>query len=625
MRSWRRLLAITVMVGGSLAMAGPAHAAPAADPDPLTQLARRFAPLVVLQQQAEPCGSGEPYAPLPVEQILGQPDVALEDAEGEELVTAPSADDLAGAPEGSNIDLPGDAGDPQCDFEVRFGRRTATLPITQYARLAVDDERPGRFAVQYWWWYVYNDWNDLHEGDWEMMQLVFEAPTPEDAVARGLSPSAVAASQHNGAEVRSWATAPRDGDRPTVFAAVGSHAGYYSAHRWFGTNGNTGFGCDDTRGPSDRVDPQVIVLPAEHVAGDAFGWLDFKGYWGERQAGLNDSETGPQTTDQWQRPIRWMEESGRPSAVQAPEVGVVTTFFCRVSTRGSNLLNAVLAKPWLAGGIVVLVIVALVLLAKRTTWSPAVPSPLVTRRAAGQLLTSAWRRLRTDKRLYLPIAAFVMAGSVVTALLQSRIIELSPFEAMIDVAGRETPLGQVLAVVAGFVITVPVAIIATAWAIDIADRRTDDRRPLRGVWRRGLLVPCVILFAIVLFGWFVLPIAVFLLARWFVSPAVAATAHVGARDSLRASTAATRGRRIRTFAIAAVAITLVFFCGALLGTMVLLLTGASFAFVNVVAGVVGAVLLPWLGLVVAMTYGDLRARGAQPAAGSATPATATAG
>ena len=283
---------------------------------------------------------------------------------------------MADAPEGSNLDFPGDAGDPKCDYEQRFGRRTATLPPAQYARLATDPERPGQFAIQFWWWYVYNDWNDLHEGDWEMSQIVFDAPTPEDAVAQNLTPTAMALSQHNGTEVRPWSEVPRNGDRPIVFAAAGSHAGYYSAHRWFGTNGAAGFGCDDTRGPSDEIDPQVVVLPAEHVAGDPFGWMVFKGYWGQRQSGLNDSETGPQTTDQWQRPIRWMEDSGRRAAVQAPEVGLVTTFFCRASATGSNVLNAILDRPWLVGGFAVIFVIALVLLARRTTWSPVMPSPV---------------------------------------------------------------------------------------------------------------------------------------------------------------------------------------------------------------------------------------------------------
>ena len=160
------------------------------------------------------------------------------------------------------------------------------------------------------------------------------------------------------------------------------------------------------------------------------------------------------------------------------------------------------------------------------------------------------------------------------------------------------------------VITIPVGIVATAWAVEVADRHVgvdDDRRPIRRLWRTGIPADRV-LFAAVLLGWLVLPIAVYLVARWFIAPAVAATDRTNARGASRQSAAMTRGRRIRTFAIAAVAISMVFVAGALLGTFMLILTTASFALVNVVAGVVGAVLLPWLGIVVAMTHGDLRSR-----------------
>src|SRR4051812_33312163 len=53
-----------------------------------------------------------------------------------------------------------------------------------YAHVATDPERAGKLALQYWFFYVFNDWNNLHEGDWEMIQLVFEASTPAQALQR---------------------------------------------------------------------------------------------------------------------------------------------------------------------------------------------------------------------------------------------------------------------------------------------------------------------------------------------------------------------------------------------------------------------------------------------------------
>jgi hypothetical protein len=54
-----------------------------------------------------------------------------------------------------------------------------------YAHVATDPGYPGRLALQYWLFYVYNDWNNLHEGDWEMIQLVFDAGSARDALDRG--------------------------------------------------------------------------------------------------------------------------------------------------------------------------------------------------------------------------------------------------------------------------------------------------------------------------------------------------------------------------------------------------------------------------------------------------------
>ena len=56
---------------------------------------------------------------------------------------------------------------------------------TTYARVVTEPQHPGRLALQYWFFYVFNDFNDKHEGDWEMIQLDFDAPDAT-AGARGV-------------------------------------------------------------------------------------------------------------------------------------------------------------------------------------------------------------------------------------------------------------------------------------------------------------------------------------------------------------------------------------------------------------------------------------------------------
>ena len=114
----------------------------------------------------------------------------------------------------------------------------------------VDD----RLALQYWFFYPFNDYTNKHEGDWEMVQLVFAAADATQALDQ--TPLEVGYSQHEGLEVAEWDD-PKleivDGTHPVVHAAAGSHANYYDDALYLGTSGEQGFGCDDTRGPADDV------------------------------------------------------------------------------------------------------------------------------------------------------------------------------------------------------------------------------------------------------------------------------------------------------------------------------------------------------------------------------------
>ena len=104
---------------------------------------------------------------------------------------------------------------------------TATQP-TVYAHVATDPGHPGQLALQYWFFYVFNDFNNTHEGDWEMTQLVFDAA---DARRRYEGPNKVGYSPHEGAEGSSWGDAKLelvDGTHPVVYPAAGSHANFYS-------------------------------------------------------------------------------------------------------------------------------------------------------------------------------------------------------------------------------------------------------------------------------------------------------------------------------------------------------------------------------------------------------------
>ncbi len=192
------LLVVAVVVGAlagnSRAQAAPTEAAAA------ELLAKKYVPYVVVRVQEEECGPGEPYRPVPVDSVLGDPSVVLRDPSGEVVKKGVEPQDLAGVGEGYYLDFPGDPLDAGCDFEEWFQAKQ-TEP-TVYARVTSDPDEPGTLVLQYWFWWVYNDWNDQHEGDWEMIQLLFDADSAKQALTT--SPTTVAFAQHEGVEVAAW-------------------------------------------------------------------------------------------------------------------------------------------------------------------------------------------------------------------------------------------------------------------------------------------------------------------------------------------------------------------------------------------------------------------------------------
>ena len=141
------------------------------------QLAQRYAPIIMVQQHSAACAEGEPDAPASVDSVLGQPGVVLRWARQDDPARAPTVADLSGRPD-AHLDLPGDPLNPGCAYEQWSNEVPANTRPTVYAHVASDPGHPEQLALQYWFFWVYNDWNDRHEGDWEMVQLVFDASTP---------------------------------------------------------------------------------------------------------------------------------------------------------------------------------------------------------------------------------------------------------------------------------------------------------------------------------------------------------------------------------------------------------------------------------------------------------------
>src|SRR6476659_1997005 len=305
-----------------LAIAAAAAPAAARAADAPRELARRYAPVVRLVEQRKPCAHGEPFVPTNVSLLLGNPDVALRGPWGGTnlIQVGPTGAELGKGLWGYHLDFPGSALTPNCSYD-KWSRRLnkGHRPLT-YARVATDSLHPGQIALQYWFFYVFNNFNDKHEGDWEMIQLDFDAATAAQALRR--PPAIVGYSQHQGAESAEWGDSKLElvgGTHPVVYAALGSHANYFTSALHLGRSAAQGVGCDDTSEASHQVRPEVDVVPtrkADYMLG--YPWLGFEGHWGEDHSGFYNGPTGPNTKLQWRHPITWATKDWRDKSFTVP-------------------------------------------------------------------------------------------------------------------------------------------------------------------------------------------------------------------------------------------------------------------------------------------------------------------
>jgi hypothetical protein len=577
------------------------------DDDAARVLAEQYAPTVGLQTQLQPCGPGEPYLMTSALDVTAQPGVMLRDASGRVIMEAPTAADLATASDDWHIDYPGNALQPGCDFE-RWLRSLGPPDPAVHARVVVPEDRPDLVVIQYWFFWIYNEWNNLHEGDWEMMQVVFEATSPEQALAT--DPVQVGLSQHEGAERADWSDVEiRDG-RPVVYPAGGSHAMFFDQDRFLGKSADAGFGCDDTRAPTTFVDPAVIMLPAVDATGDD-AWLQWTGRWGERHPSFKNGPTGPIDKGSWDDPIGWID-GARSQSLRAPDFGNdVTDFFCTATERVSLLLVHWFDTPWLFVSSLLAIFAAVAVVARRTRWTPRVVHPIAMRRRSGQIVGSAAVLLWRDRRRFLPVFGLVLAGGVVASVLRWMVLE-APIIGDANRLLEGDELSQVVfALLTGAMVVVPVGIVATAMAMSIADRTgvessTSSFSELtrdRGVWAAAGAVAILT----VLLGPFTFLIGVVLLARWGVAPVVALR-HRRVAGSLRSSAVLTRGRRVRTGMLLVTCTIVATMLGPFVGSLVLIAVGSSFGLVNAISSLITAVMVAWLGLVEIMVHGDLVSR-----------------
>ncbi len=630
-------------LGAALGLAVLACAAtPAqASTSPAQQLANAYAPIVMMRAQLQPpCDTGEEqfWPSTSVDAVLGNPRVRLmrHGARGTRVIKrAPTAADLAGLGPGYYLDLPGNPLNPGCTYARDYGalRRAGRAPAVTYAHIARQPGHQG-FALQYWFFYYFNQFNDLHEGDWEGIQLAFDASTPAEAL--GTAPYEIVVFQHAGGEHAAWddRKVKHRGTHPVVYSAAGSHATFYGSALYLGNGGNgSGVGCDNTQAPLLTTTPRAILLPDTPVDHGRFAWLSYTGRWGQLEAGFNNGPTGPNTKTVWREPFTWMDgtRDSSPTVPSGALIGPsVSSAFCGAVARVTGFLN--LAADTLPGAVAValggllLVLVPVTL----TTWRPSDPYPLRQIRALGQLLIASGR-------LYGRHAGPLLSIAFVSLLIVGAVYGL---EWLVFKAAGATNSSGLAFTGSNFVITIsssagigrtlatPVGSGAVTAFVRGLDRREAGgfvaawKLTISRLWRliavqvvAGVLV---VLLMITIIG---IPYGIRKFVDWQFGQQEVLFHDRSIRQALRGSTSTVRGHWWHTAAVAATFWLLSEIPGPALG-FALLFTTLPIRSVDIFGSVISTLLVPYVGIGRTLLYFDLQARRAAapvPASGGLKP------
>jgi len=293
------------------------------------QLANKFAPVLYMHPD-------DPYEPKEVSIMVDNADLKMKSS-GALASGQVTLDSLGNVPNSENLYLDLRVGSgPTYSLSVEsaepwnqeYRRIEAGYDTTVYAHVA---QLGDKTVLQYWFFYFFNDGYNEHEGDWEMVELVFNTIDWEELTTTAV-PTSMAFSRHGRMSNHSWDTLTVVASHPPVYVAKGSHANY----------AQTGNFVRDVPGPGGELAEWAIenilqlmdvtsyegkvlatsedsaflralekitlgrIQPYRIEMLDKAPWLDFAGNWGEWDKSslkilLNGPE-GPACQDMWRGP-----------------------------------------------------------------------------------------------------------------------------------------------------------------------------------------------------------------------------------------------------------------------------------------------------------------------------------
>jgi Vacuolar protein sorting-associated protein 62 len=598
------------------------------------ELVAAYAPHLMLREQTDDdnCDTTEEQysPPTTVDTVLGNPTVKLVHYVGGKDVPikkGPTAADVAGLGDDYYLDLPGDPLDVQCpkvgsyatDFKAL--RAANRAPAITYAHIATEPGYTG-LVVQYFFFYYFNQFNDVHEGDWEGMQISFDADTPAEALARG--PSQIALFQHAGGERADWddTKVQKDGNHPIVYPAAGSHATFYDDAIYIqnGSHGS-GVGCDNTSEPHAQSDPRPVIVPTAAAPGSEFQWLSFLGHWGQREKGFNNGPQGPTTKKQWLRPFTWMDGI-RQDSPRLPGGAILgpapATAFCGAIEGVSEFINLEAKTTLGAIGLALALLLLIVVPPLFTRWRPVDLSSLRHEWAFGQLVRGARQLYGRHWRIMLLIAlsGFLILGAIQgLQYLFTQINGSQDFTVGVSPGGAEFKFNGSFGGIAH-----PIGFAFVSGAVVAFMRQLDQGEELglvacyRAIYARlwrvvGGQLLATILVLLMIFTVIGIPFAIYFYIAWQFVQQEILFKDSSVRDALKGSHARVRGHWWRTILVTGFLFLIGVVTGPVLGFF-LIFANLSAVLVNLIGSVVFALLIPYIAIGRTLLYFDLGARDA---------------
>jgi hypothetical protein len=187
-------------------------------------------------------------------------------------------------------------------------------PLNIYYRVVCHRYQEKTYIViQYRPFYIFNDFRNDHEGDWEFIEVLLDYDTRE--------PIGAAYSRHLDGEYRLWNEIKKEGTHPVAYIAWGSHAAYFEK----GFHNVWGPAYDFTSDKGRKGLPSDFS-PISEASGPS--WLYFGGNWGYRTRSdddcplwWNDGPYGPlYLKETWLDPVGWAlsKENNKSEILRSP-------------------------------------------------------------------------------------------------------------------------------------------------------------------------------------------------------------------------------------------------------------------------------------------------------------------